>query len=146
MKNQDRVTAWVCSTFGEAVLANVSERALRLAEEALELTQACGLDAATLHRLVDYVFGRPVGEAGQEVAGCMVTLYAVASALGVDADAALETELARIQQPEIVARCRRRQAEKRAAMLGCDLRECACGRPSTCESGWCGTICGFSPM
>jgi hypothetical protein len=23
--------------------------------------------------------------------------------------------------------------------------ECACGRPSACESGWCGTICGFSP-
>jgi len=116
-KSQSRVTSWVCSTFGKEVAMNVPERALRIAEEAIELAQACGLDAATLHRLVDYVFGRPVGEAGQEVAGCMVTLYAVASALGVDADTAFETELARIQRPEVIERCRRRQAEKRAALV-----------------------------
>jgi hypothetical protein len=83
----------------------------------------------------------------------MVTLYAAASALGVDADAVLEVELARIQRPEIVERCRRRQAEKREALVArTDAPiaptgpECACGRASTCESGWCGTICGFSPM
>jgi len=154
MTAQSRVTAWVCSTFGKEVAMNVPERALRIAEEAIELAQACGLEATVLHRLVDYVFSRPVGEAEQEVAGCMVTLYSVASALGVDADTAFETELARIQRPEIVERCQRRQAEKRAAMLGCAPNrmdaengpECACGRPSACESGWCGTICGFSPM
>lgn len=112
---QDRVATWVRSTFGEAAIIDVPERALRLAEQALELTQACGLDAATLHRLVDYVFGRPVGEAGQELGGCMVTLYAMSSALGIDADQALEAELARIHRPEIVERCRRRQAEKQAA-------------------------------
>jgi hypothetical protein len=66
---------------------------------------------------VDYVFARPVGEAGQEIGGCMVTIYAAASALGVDADAVLEAELARIQRPEVVERCRRRQDEKRTAMV-----------------------------
>jgi hypothetical protein len=40
-----------------------------------------------------------------------------ASALGVDADAVLEAELARIQRPEVVERCRRRQDEKRAALV-----------------------------
>jgi hypothetical protein len=115
--SQARVVAWGRSTFGESFVTDVPERALRATEEVLELAQACGLDAATLHRLVDYVFARPVGEASQEIGGCMVTLYATALALGVDADAALETELARIQQPEVVERCRRRQDEKRAALV-----------------------------
>ena len=144
--NQSRIAIWVRSTFGDAVATDVPERALRVAEEALELTQACGLDAATLHRLVDYVFARPVGEVEQEIAGCMVTIYSAASTLGIDADAVLEAELARIHRPEIIERCRRRQVEKRAALVATSERECACSRPSTCESGWCGTICGFSPM
>lgn len=69
-----------------------------------------------LHRLVDYVYGRPVGKPAQEIAGSMVTLYAAAGALVVDAQAAFETEMTRIQQPEVIERVRRRQAEKRAAI------------------------------
>jgi hypothetical protein len=121
---QSRVSTWVRSTFTKEEAADVPERALRAAEEVLELAQACGLDAATLHRLVDYVFARPVGEAGQEIGGCMVTIYAAASALGVDADAVLEAELSRIQRPEVVERCRRRQDEKRAALVA-STRSCS---------------------
>ena len=114
--NQQRVTAWVRTTFTGAEAENIPERALRTAEEVLELAQACNVDAATLHRLVDYVFSRPVGKPAQEIAGSMVCLYATASALGADADAEFETELARIQQPEVIERCRRRQHEKREAL------------------------------
>jgi hypothetical protein len=105
--NQSRIAAWVREVFDEATATNVPERALRLAEEALELAQACGVEAAALHRLVDYVFGRPVGEPAQEIAGTMVTLYSTAHALGVNADAAFEAELVRIQQPEVIERVRR---------------------------------------
>lgn len=115
-ERQSRVTAWVRECFTEAEAKDAPERSLRTAEEALELAQAVGVDAETLHRLVDYVFSRPVGKPEQEIAGTMVTLYAMANALGVDADAAFETELARIQTPEVMDRCRRRQHEKREAL------------------------------
>lgn len=118
MTNQSRVTDWMRTTFTGVECEDVPERSLRMAEEALELTQACGVDAATLHRLVDYVFSRPVGKPQQEIAGCLVTIYAIAGALGVDAQAEFETELARINTPEVVERCRRRQHEKRAALIG----------------------------
>lgn len=118
MTNQFRVTAWVRKVFTEKEATDVPERALRLAEEALELAQACEVDAATLHRLVDYVFSRPVGAPGSEIAGTMVTVYALATALGVDAQTVLEAELLRIQHPEVIERCRRRQHEKREALAG----------------------------
>lgn len=115
--NQSRVVSWVRKVFSDEVATNVPERVLRFVEEAVELAQACGTDATTIHRLVDYVFNRPVGEAPQEIAGCMVTLYATAHALGVDAQEELEKEISRIQQPEVIDRVRRRQDEKRAALV-----------------------------
>ena len=74
-------------------------------EEALELAQAVGVGRRDqLHRLVDYVFSRPAGKPAQEIAGSMVTLYAAASALGIDADEAFYAELSRIQRPEVIER------------------------------------------
>jgi hypothetical protein len=120
MTNQSRVTAWVREVFTEKEANDAQERSLRTAEEALELAQACNVDAATLHRLVDYVFSRPVGKPAQEIAGSMVCLYATAQALGADAQREFEIELERIQQPEVIERCRRRQHEKRAVLAGLD--------------------------
>lgn len=117
MNNQSRIAAWVRKVFSDEVATNVPERVLRFVEEAIELAQACGTDATTVHRLVDYVFNRPVGEVPQEIAGCMVTLYATAHALGVDAQEELEKEISRIRQPEVIDRVRRRQDEKRAALV-----------------------------
>lgn len=113
---QERIAEWVRSTLGANVASNAPERSLRAAEEAIELTQACGIDARTVHRLVDYVFSRPAGLPSQEIAGTLVSTYAVASALGVDAHLALEVELARINTPEVIERVRRRQSEKREAL------------------------------
>lgn len=123
MTKQSRVFGWVREVFTNKEANDVPERSLRMAEEALELAQACGVDVATLHRLVDYVMGRPAGKPAQEIAGTMVTLYALAGALEVDADAAFETELVRIQQPEVIDRCRRRQHEKREALSAPAYRE-----------------------
>lgn len=114
---QERVGRWVVSTFGEAIASNGKERALRVAEEALELAQALGVTRVQLHRLVDYVFGRPVGLPSQEIAGCMVTLAAVAGAVGADLERVVWHEMVRIETPEVVARCRARQDEKRAELL-----------------------------
>ena len=117
MANQLTVERWARRVLGDDIFDNTKERALRLVEEALELAQALEVDVGDLHRLVDYVYARPVGDPAQEVAGTMVTLYAVAASAGIDADTAFENEVLRIHTPEIEEKVRRRQAEKRAALV-----------------------------
>lgn len=93
---QTRVALWMLSCFGAEVSGDRTERSHRFLEEALELVQAASCTASEAHQLVDYVFGRPVGELSQEVGGVMVTLAALCQAQDVDMHAAGETELARV--------------------------------------------------
>lgn len=109
---QDRVKPWLLKCFGPVIAADKLERCDRFIEEALELVQACDYDQARAHDLVDYVFGRPIGEPSQEVGGVMVTLAALCLAHHLDMQGAGETELARILRPEIVAKIRAKQAAK----------------------------------
>lgn len=118
---QARIGNWVVAALGADGLRDARERALRTAEEAIELAQACGVRREVLHRLVDYVLDRPVGDPAQEISGVLITVYSVACALEISADEALEAELRRIQSPEVMEKIRRRQAEKREALVG-DLR------------------------
>lgn len=85
-----------CSTaFGPAAADSVSQRWSRFLEEALELSQALGADAARCHELVDYVFSREVGEVAQELGGVMMTTALVAEAVNLDAAEEGWTELNR---------------------------------------------------
>jgi len=93
---QQRVQPWMLACFGEMIAGDREERNHRFFEEAAELVQACGMSASEAHQLVDYVYGRPVGEPAQEVGGVMVTLAALCLANDMDMHAAGETELARI--------------------------------------------------
>lgn len=93
---QSRVQPWMMACFGAEISADGAERNHRFLEESLELVQACGCTASEAHQLVEYVYGRPVGEREQEVGGVMVTLAALCLAQGLDMHAAGETELARI--------------------------------------------------
>ena len=93
---QARVQPWMMACFGELIAGDREERNHRFLEEALELVQACGCTASEAHQLVDYVFGRDIGEPAQEVGGVMVTLAALCLASGLDMHASGETELARI--------------------------------------------------
>lgn len=93
---QVRVDAWIQHCFGAAIGADKVERNHRFIEEALELVQAGGCTRSEAHQLVDYVYGRPVGELGQEVGGVMNTLAALCTAQGVDLSAEAEKELARV--------------------------------------------------
>ncbi|MDZ5633998.1 MULTISPECIES: hypothetical protein [unclassified Janthinobacterium] len=93
---QGRVQPWMMACFGAGISADTAERNHRFLEESLELVQACGCTANEARQLVDYVFGRPVGERAEEVGGVMVTLAALCLAQGLDMHAAGETELARI--------------------------------------------------
>lgn len=93
---QRRVQPWLMACFGKKIARNRKERNHRFLEEALELVQACGCTASEAHQLVEYVFGRPIGEPNQEVGGVMVTLAALCLANGLDMHEAGEIELARI--------------------------------------------------
>lgn len=111
---QTRVDGWMQECFGPEISADQVERNHRFLEEALELVQALGCTKDEAHKLVDYVYGRAVGDPPQEVGGVMVTLAALCLANGMDMDAAAETELSRILQPEVVTKIREKQKRKPA--------------------------------
>ena len=93
---QSRVQEWMKACFTDEIAASRQERNHRFLEEALELVQANDCTASEAHQLVDYVFGRHIGEREQEVGGTLVCLAALCSAIGIDMDQAAEDELARV--------------------------------------------------
>lgn len=93
---QERVNEWMLTCFNDEIAFSVTERNHRFLEEALELVQSQGCTASEAHQLVDYVYGRDVGEPPQEVGGVLVCLAALCNAAAIGMDAAGETELARI--------------------------------------------------
>ncbi len=107
---QARVWNWMLSCFSSEIARDVPERNHRFLEEALELVQSSGCTASEAHQLVDYVFGRPVGEQAQEVGGVMVTLAALCVAHGIDMATAGEIELSRIWT--VIDQIRAKQAAK----------------------------------
>lgn len=110
------VADWVRRSFGEATMHAPDERAARLLEETVEFGQALGLTANVAHRVVDYVYGRPPGDPAQEAGGVGVTLLCLCEAIGISADEAEASEIARVLAKP-VEHFQRRQAEKRAAGL-----------------------------
>lgn len=92
---QVRVREWAEHCFGVEIADDKTERSHRFLEEGLELFQAAGGCKADALALVEYVYGRPVGELEQEVGGTAVTLAAFCEAHGVSLTAAAEEELAR---------------------------------------------------
>ncbi len=109
---QARVQPWMLECFGPTIAADRIERNHRFLEEVIELVQSLGCTASEAHQLVDYTFGRPVGEPMQEVGGVMVTLAALCLASELDMHQAGETELARISEPAMVLKIRAKQAAK----------------------------------
>lgn len=111
---QAGVSEWMGQCFLPSLYSNMTERGDRLLEEVLELLQAHGYDQGRVSTLVDYVFGRPVGDPAQEVGGVMVTLAGYCWVAGMDMHAAGDAELQRITQPEVMAKIRRKQEAKNA--------------------------------
>jgi hypothetical protein len=103
---QIRVSEWMHYTFGVAIAADLYERNHRFFEEATELVQACGMTASEAHQLVDYTFGRPVGDAFQEVGGVSVTLAALCNANSIDLKYAANVELLRCWRKADVIRAK----------------------------------------
>ncbi|WP_201712564.1 hypothetical protein [Acidiphilium sp. C61] len=113
---QRRTHEWMMRCFGPTIANNREERGNRFLEEAIELVQACDMPPERAHRLVDYVYGRPVGERRQEVGGVELTLTALCTAYGIDKTEAVEAELARAWLN--IDKIRLKQAAKPSAVLG----------------------------
>lgn len=105
---------WCVAAFGDHDARSIPQRGLRLMEEAIETAQACGCDATMLHRLIDHVYARPVGELAQELGGLGVTLLALAEAAGLSAEDAELREIARVKAKPL-AHFAARNAAKTAA-------------------------------
>jgi hypothetical protein len=78
--SQERACVWLKRCFGEVIASDIAERNHRFLEEALELVQSLGCTKSEALQLVDYVYGRNVGQVRQEIGGVMVTLSALSSA------------------------------------------------------------------
>lgn len=109
---QDRLRDWVLKCFGPVVANDREIRNLRFFEEATELVQAGGMTRNEAHAMVDVIFDRPVGHLPQEIGGTMTTLMALACAYGVDVVYESETELGRINAPEVMEKIQKRQLDK----------------------------------
>ena len=120
---QQRIRNWLIECFGIEKADDTMERVWRFTEEALELGQSLGMSQTDAMELVSYVYGRPVGDAWQELGGTMVTLAALCSAPEIDLDMFHEgeAELERICQPKIMDKIRRKQIAKSEAGLATAL-------------------------
>lgn len=86
---------WGIRCFGVEHMMNVPIRSLRLGEEAIELMQACKVSRDLAHKLVDTVYGRPVGQVSQELGGVLLTAGVLCEAMNLDLEEVLFTELSR---------------------------------------------------
>lgn len=111
---QRQVSEWCERCFGVEHATSLPARGIRMLEEAIELAQAVGVDPAMAHKLIDFVYGRPVGEIGQEIGGVSLCILALANAAGLDADAEEAKEITRVlsKDPAVFTK---RNAEKNAA-------------------------------
>lgn len=80
---QKAVLSWAVDSFGP-IAKNRDERAARLVEEAIEVAQAEHVPLEVVLRIASHVYSRPVGELGQEIGGCGITLLALAENAGLD--------------------------------------------------------------
>jgi NTP pyrophosphatase (non-canonical NTP hydrolase) len=110
MKFQKSVDRWLLACFGIEIARNKAERNHRFLEESLELVQSTGCTKEEALQLVDYVYGRDVGETTQEVGGVMNTLAALCIAHDIDMIEAGEIEIERCWTK--VEKIRAKQAAK----------------------------------
>lgn len=82
-KIQSVMTDWVVRVLGLSSMHR-KERVKRFFEESVELAQATGLTVKQAHRLVDFVYNKPVGGISREIGGVYTTLVTLAQACDKD--------------------------------------------------------------
>jgi hypothetical protein len=108
------VYEWVQLAFGPEHANSVQQRAVRFLEEAIELYQAAHGDLAMAHKLLDYVFARPVGVLHKEIGAVGLTLLTVAAAAEYNAEAEERMEVERVMAIDPAIMAERNQAKNAA--------------------------------
>jgi hypothetical protein len=88
---------WIKRCFGTEQFSNVQLRAFRAFEEFTELAQCAKMTEEQAHAIVKHVYGRPVGEPANEIAGSMIGVAGIAEAMGIDMQDALNHEIERCE-------------------------------------------------
>lgn len=113
-----RIARFVSRAFGTSLVMNKWERAMRCAEEALELAQAEHVSEEDAMRLLKRVYSRPIGEPLQEGAGLGVCW--LVWTLTHDADP-MEIVVREIERVEALPTDRFKKKQNEKAMLGLGL-------------------------
>jgi hypothetical protein len=87
---------WGYRCFGMDHIVDKRVRALRCAEEAVELAQACFVDKDTVLKMVDMIYDRPMGDPKQEIGGVLITAAVIANAFESTAHDLMLKELRRV--------------------------------------------------
>ena len=111
---QALVADWIAKAFGADHATSLPQRGLRMLEEAIEAYQSAGGTSEMAHKLVDYIFSRPIGELGQEIGGIMITVYGLANAAGLSVEAEEEREYRRVLSKPLEHHAARNQAKNDA--------------------------------
>jgi phosphoribosyl-ATP pyrophosphohydrolase len=89
---------WAIRAFGREHVYDNRIRALRVAEEAIELAQACGVDGKQLLELVKIVYNRPVGQMTWEIGGVLMTINVLCASNNLDPEDVFTEELLKVLQ------------------------------------------------
>jgi hypothetical protein len=142
---QKRVNDWMVACFGTVISTDLQERNHRFFEESIELVQSTGMTRSEAHQLVDYTYGRAIGDPEQEAGGVHVTLAALCNANGIDLEAVSEAELRRVW--DNIDTIRAKQAAKpkhsplpQAVSAEMQLISCACSVADVCPQGKIGMM------
>lgn len=93
---QMRFSGIIGECIGHAAVLDKDERDARFLEEAFELMQARGRTKEEINKILDSVYAKPVGEMPQEIAGTLLTLYALGTAHNLDVQELGEQEYVRV--------------------------------------------------
>jgi hypothetical protein len=134
---QAQIFAWPQAAFTVEQATSLPQRGLRLLEESIEAFQAVGGDPAQAHKLVDYVFSRPVGVLHQGLGGVNSGLLALSAAAGLSAEAEEQREVTRVLAKPIEEFTRRNEAKNAAGFLAQEPRPtCANMSPPWFAGRW----------
>lgn len=109
--------AWATQAFGLGQSTSLTQRGLRLLEEAIEAFQSVDGTPDMAHKLVDFVFGRPPGALHQELGGVGVCMLVLAAAAGLSADDEEQREIDRVLAKPIHEFTKRNAAKNAAGFL-----------------------------
>ncbi|HEU4601555.1 MAG TPA: hypothetical protein VFS24_06290 [Steroidobacteraceae bacterium] len=82
MPVQADVLHWAVESFGP-IARNRDERAARLAEEAIEVAQAEGVELEVIVRIAERVYSRPAGDLHRELGGVALTALSMSQIAGL---------------------------------------------------------------